>query len=117
MFGFVVLNMVHVLLGILHFMKGDEESLSPKTQYIFYIDLEILACFTFVMAKITQDLFVELNRDKSILVISILQKDYLAGVDLSRKTTISVNGDHMHFKDQIDQMLSSRRLPDEDSAK
>ena len=51
------------------------------------------------MAKIKQDLFVELNRDKSILRISILQKDYLAGVDSRLRGNIRVDGNHKDLKE------------------
>ena len=51
------------------------------------------------MAKIRQDLFIELNRDKSILRISTLQKDYLAGVDSRLRGDIRVDGSHRDFKE------------------
>ena len=55
------------------------------------------------MAKITYDLFVEFNRDKSILQISIFQNEkYLRGVDRKYYNFIRTDGDHKSFKESID---------------
>jgi len=55
------------------------------------------------MAKITYDLFVEFNRDKSILQISIFQNEkYLRGVDRKYYGFIRTDGDHKFFKESID---------------
>ena len=50
----------------IHDYKGEKEfghDLSPNSFQLFYIGSEIAACGICILAKITHDLFVELNRD------------------------------------------------------
>jgi len=107
MASFLIFNMVHVLLGIQTSRKDQEEDTSTlKSTYLFYTGFEIIACTIFVMAKITYDLFVEFNRDKSILQISIFQKEkYLKGVDRKFYKMISTDGDHKLFRESLDNAI------------
>ena len=104
MFSFLVLNMVHVLMSILADEQGTEGKQGNNlNEYLYYTGFEIIACTIFVMAKITYDLFVEFNRDKSILQISIFQNEkYLRGVDRKYYSFIRTDGDHKSFKESID---------------
>ena len=107
MVSFLIFNMVHVLLGILTSRKGkDEDTFTLKSTYLFCTGFEIIACTIFVVAKITYDLFVEFNRDKSILQISIFQKEkYLKGVDRKFYKMISTDGDHKLFRESLDNAI------------
>ena len=77
MLSFLLLNMVHVIQAIYTFKSYEEEkakgdlSLYPDDTYLFYIGFEILASAIFVMAKITEDLFIQFNRNRAILKVSI----------------------------------------------
>lgn len=72
MLCFIVLNMIHVVINIQNYRREIENELNPNLMQLIYIGSEIGACSICLLAKITHDLFVELNRDKSILRVSTL---------------------------------------------
>ena len=54
--------------------------------FIIYYFFEILACVIVAYSRVTNDLFFELNRDKtSALVYSAFQYDYLKGLDFDER--------------------------------
>ena len=54
--------------------------------------MEVLACAIIVSFKIREDLFIQLNRDSSILKISIFQYDYLKGIDQRHYGRLKMEG-------------------------
>ena len=50
-------------------------------QYLLYHVFAIASCAIMVLSKISEDLFIQLNRDRSIVRISIFQYDLLKNVN------------------------------------
>ena len=88
MVAFLSMNLVHVIKVInclfnheinQHCIRGYNEL--TTFEYLMYNILAISSCAVIVLAKISEDLFIQLNRDRAIVKISIFQYDFLRDVD------------------------------------
>ena len=78
MVAFITMNLVHVVVvvncvsesGNQHDCNRGDGKKSTES-YLIYNLLAISACAIIVLAKISEDLFIQLNRDRSIVKISI----------------------------------------------
>ena len=66
----MVFNIYHVIEQIYRQQKEIEVN---GTQYVIYFGFELFAISIFAYSKIMEDLFIQLNRDRTILQISIFQ--------------------------------------------
>ena len=97
----MVFNIYHVLEQITRDLKEIEEN---GTHYVIYFGFELFEISIFAYSKITEDLLLQLNRDRTILQISIFQQEYLKEIDPSLHSKISVSGDNKYLKDQIEEI-------------
>ena len=63
----------------------------------------------YLLGKIYEDLYIELNRDKTQAIISIFQVDFLKEFDLDERRMILVNCDQETLINQIESLKNSRR--------
>ena len=69
-----------------------------------------MACLVaYLLGKIYEDLYIELNRDKTQAIISIFQVDFLKEFDLDERRMILVNCDQETLINQIESLKNSRR--------
>ena len=60
--------------------------------------------------KVYKDEFIELNRDKCQVVVSIFQIDLVSDLDYIERQQIQVTGDQEWLISQIDSTIKNRRL-------
>ena len=72
-------------------------------RYLFGYAMELVACAIMAFSRITDDLFINLNRERTLLKISLFQYDYLSAVDPRLLGHIKVSGDASQLRDEIEQ--------------
>ena len=68
-----------------------------------------------VYSRITDDLFVHLNRERTLLQISIFQYDYLENIDPSLRGKIKASGCAKQLRDELKQ-TTEMALPRHESS-
>lgn len=79
-----------------------KSNLSIAEQYLIYYALEIIACIIMTFSRVTDDLFIQLNRERNILRISIFQYDYLSEINLQNRGVIKSSGDAEQLRNEIE---------------
>ena len=86
--GFQLVHIVQSYVNMRYKKKPTEFE-----HYCLYFLLELVSCAVMFFSKVTEDLFVMLNRERTLLKISIFQHDYLRGVDRTLLAQVKVSGD------------------------
>ena len=97
--SYIGINIGHSAIE-LHFDRenGLDETQDSQLDIFIYYELELLGVFIFIISKLREDLFLQLNRDRTILKTSRFQRDYLTDIDRSLLDRIKVTGSHRELK-------------------
>ena len=92
---FILLIIGHMTHDMVHHYernKFHETHTTDNEEFLIYYAGEILASLIVAFARVTDDLFFELNREKTTaFVYSVFQYDYLEGLDPDDIKKINVN--------------------------
>ena len=102
--AYIILILNHVLRELLYTSSLHVVIIKPTDleRYLLIYALELVACAIMAFCRITDDLFVNLNRERTLLKISLFQYDYLQTVDPRLLSHIKVSGDPGQLRDEIE---------------
>lgn len=90
----MVLTMVHVFELRFDNIESKQDELSATQRFLFYLGFELIAACVFLLSKTTEDLFMELNRDRQIMKYSIYQYNHIEGVKRDLLSKLHLNGNN-----------------------
>ena len=93
-------NLTNKLL--LEDFKFDQFSDNKLSLFIWSI-AKTLAVLIYLAGKVYKDEFIELNRDRTEVIVSIFQKDLIGDLDHTERQRIQVTGDQEWLVSQIDE--------------
>ena len=104
--AFMILQTVHVVKPLV--IKGD---LTSFEQDFVYFMLQLVSCAILSLARITDDLFVQLNRERTLLRISVFQYDLSRLIDYKLLAHVNSQGDARQLRDELDNALLLQNRP------
>ena len=118
---YLIMHAVHLIRYILQQFYHDNEriqEISDFEDYFVYSAVELVASAVMTYTRITDDLFLQLNRERNILKISIFQYDHLKEIRPKSRQLIKSACDAKSLRNEIDaaKKIDNRRSTEQNSS-